>query len=137
MSFSGSTAATSAITGLSNSVLDITPSLTIEPASSARTRCASITAHPHVRAVIERRSNTTSVLSAQLYARLGVTGNDALDFAPFADPIAIPAGAVGSVTIYDIPGVSAADVMIKITETASSAPPANTLLRVYLGATAS
>jgi hypothetical protein len=137
MSFSGGTAAAAAVTGLSNTVLDTTPNLVIESGSSARTRCVCVAAHPHIRAVIERRDNIATTATAQLFARLGVTGNDALDFAPYAAPVVIPAGAVGTVTVYDIPGVSAADVMIKITDT--SAPPvvADSSYRVYFGATAS
>lgn len=136
MSFSGGTAAAAATSGLSNAVLDTTPNLVVEEGSSARTRCVCVTSHPHVRAVIERRVNIATTASAQLYARLGVTGNDALDFSPFAAPVVIPAGAIGTVTIYDVPGVSAADVMIKITDT--SAPPAgNANYRIYFGATAS
>jgi hypothetical protein len=135
MSFSGGTAAAAATSGLSNAVLDTTPNLRVEAGSSARTRCVCITSHPHVRAVIERRDNQVTTATAQLFARLGVTGVDALDFSPFAAPVVIAAGAIGSVTIYDVPGVSAADVMIKITDT--SAPAAgNASYRVYFGATA-
>ena len=136
MSFSGATAAAAQLQGLSNGPLDITPALFVDTSSTERTRCIAVTGHPHVRAVIERRQNTTTAFTVQLLARMGVSANDALDFAPYGPTLAIPAGAVGSVTIYDVTGVCAGDVCVQFVETAASAPPAGTYFRVHLGASA-
>lgn len=137
MSFAGNTSSSSGV-GLSNAPMDITPALKVEAAGgTARTRCLNITNHPHVRAVIELRDNISATCAVQLFARMGLAANDAVDFAPYGPIVNIPAGAVGTITVYDVTGVVASDVCLRITDTTTPAGVNPAYYRVYLTASAS
>lgn len=133
---SGSNAGSGGFVVLSNASYEVTPQLEVAAlaGSSARTRCLNAQGQPHLRATLNRLPGDAGRdLTVQFFRRAGVRNDEAGSFLAIAPANTMLAAT--TIVTYEVTGVSAADVMVRVTDAAGGV--GTSLVRVQLEATAS